>query len=181
MLKSRNGLLPFCTICSDNTPRKGVKVRNLLLTPVVRRAQTHTRTQRECDAKRFAKAKLKYINNAFSDLLSVGVGVLLLARRERDMKFGLFAISQVSAAPVLQSVCFIILKSSGALICLCRAQRSAAARQFACLECVVRERENPPSLPLFHLSHSLSRSAISSFSLRASNFLSQAVSTKLQI
>lgn len=155
-------------------------MRNLLLTPVVRRAQTHTPTQRECDAKRFAKAKLKYINNAFSDLLSVG-GVLLLARRERDMKFGLFAISQVSAAPVLQSVCFIILNSSGALICLCRAQRSAAARQFACLECVVRESERTHPLPLFHLSHSLSRSAISSFSLRASNFLSQAVSTKLQI
>jgi hypothetical protein len=72
------------------------------------------------------------------------------------MKFGLFAISQVSAAPVLQSVCFIILNSSGALICLCRAQRSAAARQFACLDCAARERtHHPPSLPLPPLAHSL--------------------------
>lgn len=71
------------------------------------------------------------------------------------MKFGLFAISQVSAAPVLQSVCFIILNSSGALICLCRAQRSAAARQYSPAENVrvlwARARENEP--PTHSLTH----------------------------
>lgn len=92
-----------------------------------------------CDAKRFAKAKLKYINNAFSDLLR--------RQRERDMKFGLFAISQVSAAPVLQSVCFIILNSSGALICLCRAQRSAAPPASSPAQNVLCARE-PPTHPL---------------------------------